>query len=69
MNPRTIQNLPGLIKKRFYDILLFGRFWYPNSDLSVSQAEACCEAFWRVTSMFTHRRTMLLNWARFSNRI
>ena len=45
----------GLIQKRFPIFGHFGRLWFPKSDLSVGQAGANCETFWRVKCMFTLR--------------
>ena len=54
MDPKTLKK-KGLIKKRFPISGHFGRFWSPKSDLSVGQAGANCETFWRVKCMFTIR--------------
>ena len=55
--PKTSRK-KGLTKKRFLIFRHFGRLWLPKSDLSVGQAEAYCETFWRVKCMFTHRHIM-----------
>ena len=72
-SPNGPKNLEknGLIKKRFPIFGHFGRFWSSKSDLSVGQAGANCETYWRVKSMFTHRHIIpnaifRLNCAHFS---